>query len=98
MSALKGVIENAQGYFILTCNDLSKVSRWLQSRCRTLRFEPIPEDEVVNRLAHIAANEGVVLKDYRALNTIAKAHKYNRQSTQGRLTQFDKRTTSVCRS
>jgi DNA polymerase III delta prime subunit len=74
-SALKGVIENAQGYFILTCNDLSKVSRWLQSRCRTLRFEPIPEDEVVNRFAHIAANEGVVLKDYRALNTIAKAHK-----------------------
>lgn len=73
-SALKGVIENAQGYFILTCNDLSKVSRWLQSRCRTLRFEPIPEDEVVNRLAHIAANEGVVLRE-QDLHTIAKAHK-----------------------
>ena len=73
-SALKGVIENAQGYFILTCNDLSKVSRWLQSRCRTLRFEPIPEDEVVNRLAYIAIQEGLAFreKDY---YTIAKAHK-----------------------
>ena len=28
--ALKGVIENAQGYFILTCNDLNKVSPWLK--------------------------------------------------------------------
>ena len=31
-SALKGVMENAHGYFILTCNNLAKVSPWLQSR------------------------------------------------------------------
>ena len=73
-SALKGVIENAQGYFILTCNDLSKVSRWLQSRCRTLRFEPIPEDEMVERLSYIAAHENVDVR-LADLHTIAKAHK-----------------------
>ena len=42
--ALKGVIEDAQGYFILTCNDISKVSPWLQSRCQVRTFEPIPTD------------------------------------------------------
>jgi len=39
-SALKGVMENAHGYFILTCNNLSKVSPWLQSRCKVIHFPP----------------------------------------------------------
>lgn len=72
-AALKGVIENAQGYFILTCNDLSKVSRWLQSRCRTLTFNPIPEDDAVARLALIATLEGVVITPPE-LGVLAKAH------------------------
>lgn len=72
-SALKGVIENAQGYFILTCNDLSKVSRWLQSRCRVLTFSPIDLDSVKGRLAVIAANEGVYITEPQ-ITTIAKAH------------------------
>ena len=48
--ALKGVIEDAQGYFILTCNDLNKVSKWLQSRCRVLTFEPINYEDMFVRL------------------------------------------------
>jgi DNA polymerase III delta prime subunit len=56
--ALKGVIEDAQGYFILTCNDLSKVSKWLQSRCRVLTFEPISESDMFFRLHKIDAKEG----------------------------------------
>lgn len=52
-SALKGVIENAHGWFILTCNDLSKVSIWLQSRCRVLKFNPIKLEHMQNRLLTI---------------------------------------------
>ena len=58
-SALKGVIENAHGWFILTCNDLSKVSVWLQSRCRVLKFNPISEEHMKQRLLSIAGKEGV---------------------------------------
>jgi len=58
-SALKGVIENAQGYFILTCNDLSKVSPWLQSRCALRHFKPIDDDSICTRLEQIAAAENV---------------------------------------
>ena len=58
-SSLKGVIEDAQGFFILTCNDLSKISRWLQSRCQVRTFAPIHEDEIMNRLEAIEILEGV---------------------------------------
>ena len=36
--ALKGVIEDSTCYFILTCNDINKVSPWLQSRCQVRTF------------------------------------------------------------
>ena len=58
-SALKGVIENAQGYFILTCNDLSKISEWLKSRCFVCNFKPISEEDMMERLSVIAGKEGV---------------------------------------
>ena len=57
--ALKGVIENAQGFFILTCNDLNKVSPWLKSRCQVRTFKPIPDDLVMERLKHICVQESV---------------------------------------
>ena len=71
--ALKGVIEGAQGYFILTCNDISKVSPWLQSRCQVRTFEPIPAELVEQRLATVAAQEGVEV-DAHAIKVIAKKH------------------------
>ena len=73
-SALKGVIENAHGWFILTCNDLSKVSIWLQSRCRVLKFNPISEEHMKQRLLTIAGKEGVEITPYH-LSLIINNHK-----------------------
>lgn len=58
-AALKGAIENASGYFILTCNRLPKVSRWLQSRCQVRTFQPINTKDMLNRLVHVASLEGM---------------------------------------
>lgn len=71
--ALKGVIEDATGYFILTCNDLSKVSPYLKSRCQVRTFSPIPDDLALKRLAKIAAYEGVEVTDS-DLNRILARH------------------------
>ncbi len=60
-AALKGVIENSQGYFILTCNDLSKVSDYLQSRCSLRIFRPLTDGELRNRLQEIATAESVTI-------------------------------------
>ena len=76
-SALKGVIENANGIFILTCNNLTKVSRWLQSRCQVRTFKPIPHDAMVGRLRAIVSQEGMrshLSGGLEALDIIAKAH------------------------
>ena len=82
--ALKGVIEEAQGFFILTCNDLSKVSPWLQSRCQVRTFEPIENELVARRLALVAAHEGVQVDDH-AIRTIAKHHKGDLRNSLGAL-------------
>ena len=76
-SALKGVIENANGIFILTCNNLTKVSRWLQSRCQVRTFKPIPHDAMVGRLRAIVTMEGMrshLSGGLETLDIIAKAH------------------------
>lgn len=57
--ALKGVIENATCFFILTCNDLTKVSPWLQSRCQLRHFQPINEEAMTETLVRIASKEGL---------------------------------------
>lgn len=72
-SALKGVIENAQGYFILTCNNLSKITEWLKSRCLLCYFSAITKSDIIKRLAHIAGNEGVEVTEQQ-LELIAKTH------------------------
>ena len=82
--ALKGVIEDAQGYFILTCNDISKVSPWLQSRCQVRTFEPIPAELVEQRLATISAHEGVEV-DAHAIKVIAKKHRGDLRNSIGAL-------------
>jgi len=70
--ALKGVIENAQGYFILTCNDLNKVSPWLKSRCQVRTFNPIPDDLVMERLKDICVQESVEMTEEDLLIIIKK--------------------------
>lgn len=72
-SALKGVIENADGYFILTCNDISKVSAWIQSRCLKIEFLPIAKEPMMDRLEYICGSEGVTITESQ-LGIICDAH------------------------
>jgi DNA polymerase III delta prime subunit len=71
-SALKGVIETSDAYFILTCNDLSKVSQWLQSRCQVRTFEPHSEQDMFDALCAIADHEGYAVDG--EINYICKIH------------------------
>ena len=56
--ALKGVIESASGYFILTCNDINKVSPYLKSRCQVREFRPISIESMLQRLNMICVDQG----------------------------------------
>jgi len=55
--------------FILACNYLSKIIEPIQSRTALFRFYPLKKEDVVNRLAYIAKNEGVEY-DEKAFETI----------------------------
>lgn len=72
-SALKAVIENAQGYFILTCNDITKVSQWIQSRCLNIAIEPMGKESMIGRLEYICGAEGVNIT-LSQLDLICEAH------------------------
>tara|TARA_R100000995_G_scaffold35555_1_gene16241 strand:- start:16645 stop:17622 length:978 start_codon:yes stop_codon:yes gene_type:complete len=72
-SALKGVIENSQGTFILTCNDKSKISDYLLSRCETLTFQTISDEDAFTRLRHICGAEGVEITETN-LHRICRNH------------------------
>mgnify|MGYP003108851043 FL=1 len=85
--ALKGVIEDATCIFILTCNDLSKVSPWLQSRCQVHTFAPMLNAETMQRLATIAAKEGVYITEEQLLR-IALAHRGDLRNCIGALQAF----------
>ena len=86
-SALKGVIENANGYFILTCNRLPKVSRWLQSRCQVRTFNPIPHEDMVNQLTKIAVDNTPEISKA-SVNVIAKAHQGDLRNAIGALQTY----------
>ena len=86
-SALKGVIENAAGYFILTCNRLPKVSRWLQSRCQVRTFQPIGHDHMIEQLSKIAASKSPHVNES-AITVIAKAHAGDLRNAIGALQTF----------
>jgi len=55
--------------FVLACNYLSKIIEPIQSRTALFRFYPLKKEDVVNRLAYIAKNEGVEY-DEKAFETI----------------------------
>tara|TARA_R110001606_G_scaffold349209_3_gene499092 strand:+ start:2984 stop:3928 length:945 start_codon:yes stop_codon:yes gene_type:complete len=82
--ALKGVIEDSTCYFILTCNDINKVSPWLQSRCQVRTFDPIPHEALVTRLATVAAVESKTFTDSE-LVVIARAHEGDLRNALGAL-------------
>ena len=85
--ALKGVIENATCYFILTCNDLSLVRPWLQSRCNVLTFNSHTQDDITNTLEAIAQKEGVCATRLE-LQQIAISHKGDMRNAIGALQAF----------
>ena len=87
-SALKGVIENACGYFILTCNDLSKIDTALKSRCTTFTFNPITENEMILRLTVIAEKENVMYQGNH-IPMIARAHEGDLRSAINALQVYD---------
>tara|TARA_R100000742_G_C4279666_1_gene105138 strand:- start:7952 stop:8893 length:942 start_codon:yes stop_codon:yes gene_type:complete len=72
-SALKGVMEDAHAKFILTCNDLSKITAWIQSRCTVHYFHDIPKELVYGKLLNIASLEGSPNRRTK-LHLIAEAH------------------------
>ena len=86
-SALKGVIENAHGYFILTCNRLPKVSRWLQSRCQVRTFSPIPNEDMVQQLTKIAVQHAPDISKT-AVEVIAKGHEGDLRNAIGALQTY----------
>jgi len=49
--------------FCLICNYSSKIIPALQSRCTKLRFAPLPEDFIEERIRFIATSEGLKLED-----------------------------------
>lgn len=60
-TALRRIIEDASAYcrFIIIANNISKIIDPIQSRCAVFRFSAVSKDDAVERLAHIAGNEGV---------------------------------------
>ena len=84
-SALKGVIEGSVATFILTCNNLNKISPWLQSRCQTHVFNPIARDTMIQQLMNIAAAENLTLNSRADFGAIAKAHEGDLRSAIGAL-------------
>ena len=78
-SALKGVIENSQGIFILTCNDLSKISEWIQSRVAIREFEPIDESWMEYILRNILAQENEYISDHH-LRRVCASHEGDMRS------------------
>ncbi len=85
--ALKGVIEGSDCAFILTCNDLSLVRPWVQSRCNVYTFKGHAQEDIVNTLEAIAQKEGVPATRLE-LQSIAVAHKGDMRNAIGALQAF----------
>jgi replication factor C small subunit len=85
--ALKGVIEQSTCFFILTCNDLSKVSPWLQSRCQVRTFNAHTSQDMVDRLATVSNGEGINISNDHILS-IVRAHKGDLRNALGALQSY----------
>jgi len=85
--ALKGVIEDASGYFILTCNDINKVSPYLKSRCQVREFKLIDEDEMYEHLKAISIREDGAFEDAH-LKIICEKHKGDLRNAIGALQAY----------
>lgn len=97
--ALKGVMENATCYFILTCNDLSLVRPWLQSRAQVRTFAPHTDVDMQVRLRQIAIDEVLHISGVHLVN-IVRAHRGDMRNAIGCMQAYaalpeDKRETFI---
>jgi len=97
--ALKGVMENATCYFILTCNDLSLVRPWLQSRAQVRTFAPHTDVDMQVRLRQIAMDEALHISGSHLVN-IVRAHRGDMRNAIGCMQAYaalpeDKRETFI---
>ncbi|HII72408.1 TPA: replication factor C small subunit [Candidatus Woesearchaeota archaeon] len=63
--ALRRTMENytQTTRFILSCNYSSKIIDPIQSRCAIFRFKPLPRDDVLKLIEHIANNEKIKIDE-----------------------------------
>lgn len=73
-NALLKTIEEPPAHvvFIMATTEQSKVPVTIVSRCQGFRFRPIPEDEIIKRLTHVASKEKLKAEP-EALRLIARA-------------------------
>ena len=95
--ALKGVIENATCYFILTCNDLSKVSSWLQSRCQLRHFAPISDESMLARMKNICIDEACEINT-EDMSAIIRRHRGDLRNAIGCLQAYNTMPSEVKRN
>lgn len=64
-AALRRVIEKytSNTRFCLICNYVNKITPALQSRCTRFRFAPLRSEQIIGRLEHVVAMEGVNVTD-----------------------------------
>jgi replication factor C subunit 2/4 len=64
-TALKKVMESTCDItrFVFICNYENKIIDAIKSRCADFRFNPIPDDLMIDKLKEIAKNENLKLKD-----------------------------------
>ncbi|HKW86303.1 MAG TPA: DNA polymerase III subunit gamma/tau, partial [Nitrospiraceae bacterium] len=58
--------------FIFATTEIHKIPATILSRCQHYNFRRIPRSEIIQRLRHVAAEEGIVVED-RSLAAIARA-------------------------
>jgi len=83
MEALRRIMERSESArFILTCNQLHKVTEPIQSRCALFEFKRLSDTDVIKILAKIVRDEGMQYED---LNSLKSALIYLARESNGDL-------------
>jgi DNA polymerase III delta prime subunit len=58
--------------FVIICNYENKIIEAIRSRCASFRFNPIPNDKMIEKLKEIAETEGMQIEDDDVYSTITE--------------------------
>jgi replication factor C subunit 2/4 len=58
--------------FVIICNYVNKIIDAIRSRCASFRFNPIPNDKMIEKLKHIADTEKMIIADEKIYTTITE--------------------------